>query len=77
MKPDASSVRLNRRDVLGTRSCVCWGTFSAGIGGISGVDVRGCGEGGQRLRNSRQAFLRVIRAPRSLTPRIPDLYGWR
>jgi len=34
---------------LSTRCCVRWGAISAAIGGISGVDVRGCGEGGSTI----------------------------
>jgi hypothetical protein len=48
------------------------GAFSAGIRGIFGLEV----ERGrfQRFAEVRQAFLRLIRAHRFLSLRIPDLY---
>jgi hypothetical protein len=55
-----------------TRSWVCFGSFSAGIRGVFGVEV----ERGriQRFAEVRQAFLRLIRTHRFLPPSIPDLY---
>ena len=53
-----------------TRSWVCFGSFSAGIRGIFGLEVeRGCF---QRFGKARQVFLRLIRAHRFLPP--PSAY---